>query len=251
MLKTFRTIRNLRWKPIGLLSTGMLCAAGLSSQISTAQTLLTQILPAQPLPENLQAPTRQPHSLPQTLSKWSSAANADNYFDQVRPLAVGALIWSEWPVRVFIELPATTARVDPQMWQKAMQQAVQDWQPYVALTLVNSAQNADIRISPTPPRQKSGRVRSAETRYSLYISDQKTLAHRVEIYIRSSQTSQYLSAAARHELGHALGIWGHSLNPADVMYFSQVKAPPAISARDINTLVQVYSQPTRLGWPIE
>ena len=153
-------------------------------------------------------------------------------------------------MRVFIEPPAPTTRIDPQMWQKAMQQAVQDWQPYVALTLVDSAQNADIRISPTPPRQKVGRVRSAETRYSLYVSAQKTLAHRVEIYIRSSQTSQYLSAAARHELGHAVGLWGHSLDPADIMYFSQVKMPPAISKRDINTLVQVYRQPTRLGWPV-
>ena len=34
----------------------------------------------------------------------------------------------------------------------------------------------------------------------------------------------------------------------DVLYFSQVRNPPAISARDVNTLKRVYEQPTRLGW---
>jgi predicted Zn-dependent protease len=34
------------------------------------------------------------------------------------------------------------------------------------------------------------------------------------------------------------------------MYFSQVREPPPISARDINTLKRIYQQPTRLGWPV-
>jgi hypothetical protein len=34
------------------------------------------------------------------------------------------------------------------------------------------------------------------------------------------------------------------------MYFAQVRTPPVISARDINTLKRVYQQPTQLGWPI-
>jgi predicted Zn-dependent protease len=62
------------------------------------------------------------------------------------------------------------------------------------------------------------------------------------------QKGKYLPAAARHEFGHALGIWGHSLEETDVMYYSQVGEPPSISARDINTLKRIYQQPTRLGW---
>jgi len=47
-----------------------------------------------------------------------------------------------------------------------------------------------------------------------------------------------------------LGIWGHSLLQTDIMYFSQVRKPPFISIRDVNTLKRVYEQPTSLGWSI-
>jgi predicted Zn-dependent protease len=201
--------------------------------------------------DSLQAAVPQPHPLPQALAQWQDRMGAGDYFDQLHPLGVGALLWTEWPIKVFIEPPSAPVQIKLETWQKAIIQAVRDWQPYINLQLVNSRADADIQLSPSPPRQKSGvRVRSAETRYELYVSDRQILAHRVFIYIRPSQTEQYLTAAARHELGHALGIWGHSLNPNDVMYFSQVKAPPAISKRDVNTLVKVYQQPTQLGWAV-
>ncbi|MFN4955672.1 MAG: peptidase, partial [Aphanizomenon sp.] len=34
------------------------------------------------------------------------------------------------------------------------------------------------------------------------------------------------------------------------MYFSQVRNPPFISVRDVNTLKRVYEQPTGLGWSV-
>ena len=76
------------------------------------------------------------------------------------------------------------------------------------------------------------------------------LYHRFAILLSPSQTGNYLLAAARHELGHALGIWGHSKLQSDALYFSQVRNPPLISARDVNTLKRVYEQPTNLGWNI-
>ncbi|MBA3924661.1 MAG: peptidase, partial [Nostocaceae cyanobacterium] len=70
------------------------------------------------------------------------------------------------------------------------------------------------------------------------------------IILSPSQTGEYLSAATRHEFGHALGIWGHSPLQTDTMYFSQVRHPPAISPRDVNTLKKIYAQPTSLGWTV-
>ena len=52
-------------------------------------------------------------------------------------------------------------------------------------------------------------------------------------------------------LGHALGIWGHSSDSRDALYGAAVANPPAISPRDRNTLVKIYEQPTRLGWPLD
>ncbi|MDY6897650.1 MAG: peptidase, partial [Cyanobacteriota bacterium] len=68
------------------------------------------------------------------------------------------------------------------------------------------------------------------------------------ILLSPSQTGKYLLAASRHELGHALGIWGHSKDKGDALYFSQVRNPPLVSARDVNTLKKIYQQSTSLGW---
>ena len=74
------------------------------------------------------------------------------------------------------------------------------------------------------------------------------LCHRFEITINPTQSGDYLRAAVRHEFGHALGIWGHSPEATDALYFSQTRTPAAISDRDLNTLKRIYEQPTRLGW---
>jgi predicted Zn-dependent protease len=195
----------------------------------------------------------QPHPLPAQLAQWSEVKNDQgDYFDQIKSLRSGFLIWSQFPVQVYIApLPSDTL-LKSEAWQQAITQAVAVWQPYLPLQFTTIAEQANIRISATPPKIRSGgRIRSAETRFELYVSDQQTLAHRMEINIRPNQTPQYISAAVRHELGHALGIWGHSQQVTDIMYFSQVRTPPTISARDVNTLKRIYQQPTQLGWPVK
>jgi predicted Zn-dependent protease len=240
MLKAFKRIYPKPCKQWGLFLFSIFLVVG-----TALQSIGTE--PA----DQLHAAIAKPHDLPQSLAQWNEAKTPGDYFDQVRAVKVGALVWSIWPIRIFIEPPPTGTLMKPDLWHTAIAQAVKDWQPYLSLSLVKTASEADIQISATSPRHKSGaRVRSAETRYELYLSDRQTLSHRVAIYIRPSQTANYLTAAARHELGHALGIWGHSLNPTDVMYFAQVRVPPGISARDINTLKRVYQQPTKLGWPV-
>ncbi|OLP18666.1 hypothetical protein BST81_09455 [Leptolyngbya sp. 'hensonii'] len=207
-------------------------------------------------------PPPQVHPLPASLAAWQDKDQSGGYFDQVTPVEVGYFIWSRFPVRVYVE-PAGTDRPS-QRWTSAVLQAVQDWQAYIPLQMVQQPEVADIsfgrgglpiRFSREAKHGPTGRVRSAETRFELYTrpdpsSGQPYLWHRAAIRIRPTQTEPYIRAAARHELGHALGIWGHSSNAADVMYFSQVRQPPPISARDMNTLKKVYEQPTSLGWPL-
>ena len=80
--------------------------------------------------------------------------------------------------------------------------------------------------------------------------DPAQIAVRMTVRVSPSFAGESLLATIRHELGHALGIWGHSPEESDALYFSQVREPPPISSRDINTLKKIYQQPTKLGWKI-
>ncbi|MGI0485558.1 hypothetical protein ACN4EK_08995 [Pantanalinema rosaneae CENA516] len=221
----------------------------------------------------------QVHPLPPTLAQWQDKQASGDYFDQIQPVNVGYLVWSDFPVKVFVEPvetnpPNAFTAQRSQGWVKAVLQAIQEWNAYLPLTVVNQAEEADIIIwrstpplrlssepsnssQPTPSPRFQIRARNAETRYEIYVkrtpAETKAataiaLAHRFTIYLRPDQPLAYTLATARHELGHALGIWGHSLLPTDALYTTQVAQPPTISVRDVNTLKRVYEQPTRLGW---
>ena len=202
----------------------------------------------------------QPHPLPPTLAEWQDVKNSGDYFLQVKPTRLGYLVWSQFPVKVYIERQSDSSGTDQARWASEVLKAVQEWNIYIPLKVVEQQESADINILRSrPPLQTSltglSRVRSAETRYELYISNAATplavLSHRCTILLSPSQTGEYIQASARHELGHALGIWGHSAVSTDALYFSQVRNPPLISSRDVNTLKRVYEQPTSLGWPLK
>jgi predicted Zn-dependent protease len=195
----------------------------------------------------------KPHPLPPTLAQWQDSTNTGDYFSQLTTTQVGYLVWSQFPVRVYVEPPKAVSEKQAQAWVNGVLQGVQEWSTYLPLTVVEQPEVADITIArKAPPLQISPgsnipRARSAQTTYELYTSN-KVLSHRFTILLSPSQTGEYLIAAARHEFGHALGIWGHSPLQTDALYFSQVRNPSPISSRDVNTLKRVYEQPTSLGW---
>lgn len=200
----------------------------------------------------LQAPAAQVHPLPAALEQWQDPQEQGDYFDQIKVTRVGYLVWSQFPVKVYAQPAPASLPLIQEKWPQAVEQAIQAWQAYLPLEVTTDPNQADISISAVDPTQRSqGRIRSAETRFKLYVNDQQQLSHRCTIQVRANQTETYIAAAIRHELGHALGIWGHSQLKTDALYFSQVRTPAPISARDMNTLKRVYQQPTRLGWPVQ
>jgi predicted Zn-dependent protease len=208
-------------------------------------TILTVLLLSRPLMgQNLPEP--QPQPLPESLAQVESG---DNYFDRLQTTPVGALLWTRFPISVRIDLGETTdARATA--WQQAVTQAISDWTPLLPLTQTTETADITIRRASLPLRRlsdgKLAPVRFADTRFEFY-NQADRLRHRMVITLSPNQADRSLLSGARHELGHALGIWGHSDRPTDVMYSSQVAQPPPISPRDRATLRQVYEQSTRLG----
>ncbi|MDJ0842864.1 peptidase [Crocosphaera sp.] len=228
--------------------------------------LLLIITPSSALEKDLEKslPPLQTHPLPTPLQKWENQPYSGDYFEQIQPSVGGYLLWSEFPIKIHFDRPdnpddisAATRRFN--QWVNAVEQSIAEWNNYLPITEISTAELADIIIRRTEPPLDSKidpetgqlqipRARTAQTRYEFYIKNNK-LFHKMIIQISPRLSEIATLAAVRHELGHGLGIWGHSRDETDVLYRSQVSASVPISSRDINTLKKIYEQPTRLGWP--
>jgi predicted Zn-dependent protease len=277
-LKTFgfnplvSTMERIQNRKLKILKPPDLSLGSIQNPKSQIQNRLTpdSLLAAAELSES-SLPAPQTHPLPTTLAQWQDTTGTGDYFSQIKPTPVGYLVWCRFPIKVYVEQPIDPTESSAEVkrfqdWVDAVLKAVQEWSVYLPLEVVTQQTAADISIlRERPPLQASlnretgkidlPRARSAETRYQFYLrqagdAPEKVLSHRFTIRLSPDQAVDYTLATARHELGHALGIWGHSPLETDIMYFSQVRNPPQISARDINTLKRVYEQPTRLGWSL-
>lgn len=239
-------------------------------------------------------PPLQSHPLPPSLEQWQDSSNSGDYFAEIKPTPVGYLVWSEFPIKVFVEpennstvgagladkfgntakeltqnppLPVATelTKTTHTKWVNAALEAIKEWNVYLPLEVVADSDIADILIWRSAPAWKPTfdrntgrfnlpRARTAEARYQFYrrqsAPSKTVLSQRFTINVNPNKVSDYFLPTMRHELGHALGIWGHSPVETDALYFSQVRNSPPISRRDVNTLKKIYQQPTRLGWKL-
>ncbi len=150
----------------------------------------------------------------------------------------GYLRWATYPIGVYIQS-------DNRTWYDLVSAAIQNWSRYIPLTQT-SEERADIRIRRMP---NQGVIAGIAKSRDFYIDANGALQHRVDVTIGEYPSAGPLqvSVVATHELGHALGLWGHSPDPDDIMFFSVVNLRATITPRDVNTLRKVYEQPTLIG----
>jgi hypothetical protein len=183
--------------------------------------------------------------------KAAAVATDTDFFASIRKFEGGTVArWKTTPVR--IHLPSGS----PDSWQRSLDMGVKKWSQFLPLAVVAPTDPADIdviwvnHLVPQylgvtrllmPPGQMQVQVFMLRPTYYLPEIPERTLQN-----------------AFLHELGHAIGIFGHSDQRGDLMYQSEIVSGGKgsgsviqfgiLSDRDVKTLKHIYaSPPTGLG----
>ena len=156
--------------------------------------------------------------------------------------------------------PAESA--EPNRWESrwfgAVDRALDEWSAVLPIIRVNDPERAHVRVERRrPPRRRlADGWRASNGRSLLQILEVKRqevwrLEPQVTVMVSPELRSESQQATALHELGHAFGLWAHSLVPSDAMAPVQGASPVLkLSPRDQLTLEWMRLQPTRFGLPL-
>jgi len=152
--------------------------------------------------------------------------------------------WDSFPVRV--RLPESS----PDVWKESLQEGVDLWGQYIPLRVARRNESADIEVSWV--NHLVPRVLGV-TRLTVFGGRMKVNIYLLRpSYYQPGVSEKSLVGVIEHELGHALGIFGHSREKGDTMYefvilpgkggkLSQTKFG-SLSSRDVNTLKRIYEK---------
>lgn len=173
-------------------------------------------------------------------------SKAGDYFAAVKKFDGESVArWTSFPIT--LKLPAES----PDSWRKNLHFGITEWNRFIPLQTVTGSDNCDVEVSwvnkllpgvlgvtrLTTPKKGSIHVEIWLLRPTFYPPD---------------VTEHALQAAFLHELGHAIGIFGHSSGADDLMAAAELslamkgKASPkslTVEPKDLNTLKQIYSAP--------
>lgn len=179
-------------------------------------------------------------------STWCSASADDDYFSRITMASDGRITrFSQMPISVYIAVPPVSER-SQEIYVRDVEYALDQWEGcsegQLQFKQVDS-EDAGIRIywadeplnGEADPLGEASLVRFDSGEFYVRIS----ILLQGELYLQLSSTHRELKAVLLHELGHAIGLWGHSQDSNDVMYRKSSATYP--TRRDKNTLLKLLS----------
>lgn len=183
----------------------------------------------------------------------------NNYIEQV-PLDKGILRWDENKFPLKISINDKSEQQLPSYYQEEILKAFTQWQTssgFITFATVQNENNADIiiNIEPTPSdmcSEKNCKYVVGFTTPHIKGGNLKNMT--ITLYAKDAYNNFFsdkeLYNTILHEIGHALGIMGHSYSTEDLMYMatdnsSGFFAPyrssfQYLSQQDLNTILLLY-----------
>lgn len=160
----------------------------------------------------------------------------------------GLFRWSikRFPLRVYIAGADAIKSYRPE-YEEAVRQSIDDWDKatlgQIGLKIVDSADQADITVNFVDDlhapalRAEAGKAQLTGNMDGVNKADVLLLT--ISPFPDQLMTKDFMRMIAVHEIGHALGLTGHSPYEEDVM-FPALSNQRGITSRDVATLYKLY-----------
>ena len=182
----------------------------------------------------------------------SSSSQYDSYINNAVTSNGMYVRWDRTkPIRVYVD-PANTTIENTNEVKQAVKQWAKALKGTADVILVYSKQSADIVVVFSRKTFEITKTHhTLGTTLPQYTSNRLLRLSKVELSTMSPSGKVYspvfIYNTALHELGHALGIWGHSQNKSDIMYaYADENYRRSLSARDIRTIKLLYQNPANI-----